>query len=124
MLLMGSSLNVLISTFANSWLLIYTKKFIRSYGYPTAGLSQKEKETNLGENDGNSEKNIVLEEETAQQEKDDRRVKTGWIVFFTVCLLLIAICLIVVKIIQHNSAMEQTSSALNIFIDKVLNFVF
>lgn len=41
MLLMGAPLSIFISTFFDSWLLIYTKKFIRSYGYPISPSLKK-----------------------------------------------------------------------------------
>ena len=45
MLLMGAPFSILISTFLDSRLLIYTKKFIRSYGYPISDSLKKERKS-------------------------------------------------------------------------------
>jgi hypothetical protein len=128
MLLMGAPLNILISTFFDSWLLIYTKKFIRSYGYPISGTFKKRAKENVSEESVKDEKTtgkeIQLEEETEQDEKEQRRAKTGWIIFFTVCLLVIVACLIIIKIADRNSALKGSSSALMILLDKITTFTF
>jgi ECF transporter S component (folate family) len=89
MLLMGSPLNVLLITFTDSWLLIYTKRFIRSYGWiDEAGKTVKP--THMAEN------KVVDEVVDPEEEERAKRAKIGWILFFSLTILAMIICVIVI----------------------------
>jgi hypothetical protein len=89
MLLMGSPLNVLLITFTDSWLLIYTKRFIRSYGWiDEAGKTVKPVHM--------SEPSVVEEPLDPEEEKKAKRAKIGWILFFSLTILAMIICVIVI----------------------------
>lgn len=99
-LLLGAPLDVLIITFANSWLLLYTKRFIRSYGFPEAkNTPQDDKGSNsfLVDDENHLEKNYEVKKEDPAKEK---KARIAWIIFFTVVILLMVICLVVIKVMQ------------------------
>jgi len=116
MLLMGSPLDVLIITFADSWLLIYTKRFISpgAYSRPTSGTKADGDDSRFLVDDENHLENVSEEEkEDIVREKKARR---GWIIFFTVVIVLMIICVIVIKVVQSKNPSSSTISKLAQFL--------
>jgi ECF transporter S component (folate family) len=89
MLLMASPINVLLITFTDAWLLIYTKRFIRSYGWlDEAGKTPKP--THMADD------KVVEEPIDPEEERKAKRAKIGWILFFSLTILAMIICVIVI----------------------------
>lgn len=95
-LLLISSLNIFINTFAVSWMLVFTRKFIHNYGYPAI-----KEEGGLGApSEGHPSKDIpVLDDEDPVEKAEQKRAKIGWIVFFGVVIVLMVVCIIVISLI-------------------------
>jgi ECF transporter S component (folate family) len=121
MLLMGSPLSILLVTFADSWLLIYTKRFIRAYGYADAPSEAN------GTSDAHS---LLIDDENhrenlSEEEKEDilkqKKAKTRWFIFFTVIILLMIASIVVIKVMQGQSSASSSSSKTAL---DYLNFLF
>lgn len=97
-LLLATPVDVVLITFIVSWMLIYTKRFIRSYGFANA-------------NDKNG--NISVEKTSLKSEEEDeksldeiadqqaeRKTRIAWIIFFSVILIAMVVSYIVIKVIQ------------------------
>jgi hypothetical protein len=112
MLLMGSPLDVLIITFADSWLLIYTKRFISpgAYAKPASGTKASSDEPLVMVDNENHPEN--LSEEEKEEIRKEKKARTGWIVFFTVAVLLMIICLIVIKVVQGQATNSSSAKLL------------
>lgn len=93
MLIMGSPVNILIIVFADSWMLIFTKRFIHAYGWASDKPGKKSKE------EKKETKEIVLEESDDYDEKIEKRRRISWIIFFTVLILAMVACILVIKLI-------------------------
>jgi hypothetical protein len=102
-LLFASSLNVLINTFAVSWMMIFTRRFIHAYGYPTikeegAPGSAADDNDLLAKQEG---KHMNEEQdETKEDEANQKKAKIGWILFFTILALVMIACIIVIAVLK------------------------
>jgi hypothetical protein len=116
MLLMGSPLNVLLVTFVDTWLLLFTKRFIASEAYSTpatSGESTSGKHPILIDDENQTES---LSEEEKKEAANQKKAKIGWIIFFTVVILLMIVCIVVIKVIQGQSASASSASKLAQFL--------
>jgi ECF transporter S component (folate family) len=115
MLLLGSPLNILFIVFLDSWLLIYTKKFICSYGYSDSVVKTIEphfQKKAPSDSLASKNNNVVLEDEDIAEEKAQKRSKIGWIIFFVISILAMILCLIVIKMAQNGVFGAATFSCL------------
>jgi|LAHS01.1.fsa_nt_gb hypothetical protein len=117
MLLLGLPLDVLIITFANSWLLLYTKRFIRSYGYEepaTPSVSEKASSSVLVDDENHLENDS---EDKKRAITNQKKARIGWTIFFTVVILIMVICIVVIKVMQaHPTPSSSTSQIRNLFV--------
>jgi hypothetical protein len=105
MLIMGAPLNVLLIVFADSWLLIFTKRFLHQYGYPTIGGTK---------DDSSAVPDTPLEDVTPEDQEEAKRQKharIAWIIFFVVVVLAMVACIIVIELTKNSDA---TSSSLSL----------
>jgi uncharacterized membrane protein len=112
--LLVSPVDLLLITFADSWLLIYTRRFIRSYSFKIEGQKKSRDKGSVDAEGHKGEPSLEENDETEGQ----RRAKIGWIVFFTVVIVSMIICIIVIRVMNEKGAQSSQTSKL------VLNNLF
>jgi hypothetical protein len=113
MLIMGAPLNVLLIVFADSWLLIFTKRFLHQYGYPTIGGAKDDKQGTESLEAPKSADDLVDEksDEDLLEQSRQKHARIGWIIFFVVLILAMVACIIVIELTKNPDA---TSSSLSL----------
>jgi uncharacterized protein YneF (UPF0154 family) len=106
MLLIGAPVDVLLITFIDSWLLIFTKRFIHSYGLPISDQIQQHKE----------EKQLLIDDKSdegqkALEEQKQKKARIGWFIFFAISMILMIVCIVVIKVIQSNESSSTSDSS-------------
>jgi hypothetical protein len=111
MLLLAVPLDVLLITFMNSWLLLFTKHYIHAY---SGGKPEKSSGEEASLVDGTNHSENESEEERAEAAKE-RKTRIGWIVFFSVVILSMIVCFVVIHYIQGQPSASSSSqkAALN-----------
>lgn len=100
-LLLISPLNILVNTFVTSWMMVFTRHFIHSYGYPdikeegtpteSASEVKNDPDTNKPMIDPEDVDPIALAEE--------KKTRTRWIIFFVTVIVLMIACIIVITVL-------------------------
>lgn len=117
MLFLGVPLDVLLITFLNSWLLLFTKHYIHAY---EGGNSQKSADQNGPLVDDKNQDGTIPEEEKEEIRREHKE-KVGWIIFFSVLIIVMVICFVVIKVIQGQTS--STASSIKVG-NEVLVFMF
>lgn len=101
-LLFASSPNILLNTFSVSWMLMLTRHFIHSYGYPTI-----KEQGGVGDAAQEADQKAFDEGMIVPNEDDDplamaaqKKAKIGWIIFFSVMIILMVACIIVITVLK------------------------
>jgi energy-coupling factor transport system substrate-specific component len=103
MMLAMTSGDILINTFTVSWMMIFTRRFIHAYGYPTikeewAPGSAADDNDVLAKKEGKPM--IEEQDETKEDETNQKKAKIGWILFFTILALVMIACIIVIAVLK------------------------
>jgi hypothetical protein len=102
-LLFASSPNILINTFAVSWMLIFTRRFLHNYGYPTV-----KEEGSVGSAADEADEKAKKDGQVAISEEDEdpeylaaqKKAKIGWILFFSILIALMIAAIIVISVLK------------------------
>jgi hypothetical protein len=105
MLFLGAPLDVLLISFLNSWLLLFTKHYIHAYG---GGNSEKSADQNTPLVDDKIKDETISEDEKEEIRREHKE-KIGWIIFFSVLIVVMIVCFVVIKVIQGQTSSVASS---------------
>ncbi|MFA6619806.1 MAG: hypothetical protein WCS90_01565 [Bacilli bacterium] len=117
MLFLGAPVDVFFITFMNSWLLLFTKRFIHAYGGGNPENSHHCKSFLVDDKNSSDD----LSEDEKEEDIKDKKARIGWIIFFSVVIVIMVICIVVIRVIQGQPA--SSPSGLKAISDS-LHFLF
>lgn len=105
MLFLGAPVDVLFITFMNSWLLLFTKRYIHAYAGGNPEKTNQDKSFLI--DDKNHSDNLTEDEK--EEARKDKKARIGWIIFFSVVIGIMIICIVVIRVIQGQPAGSPSS---------------